>query len=284
MPRVPWRLEMVDSKEETEKVKKTDPEIEREVEKKRDVSGTIRNIFVKCWSALMRVFSSKREAMTSALIGAIVGGFFTLGGVYIAAPLQIRSASHTKAERTKVAFREFVRTNLKQFFKDYKGIRDQLSTIEEGGIESFIMSEAVHPLNGVIREGLTCLKPKEMLTVSLAIGKEGIMVQRAKNLNMLMERVRSKKLGDSKASITSELQMIKHEFLAYLKRHVEMNVLRYQALESLDADEYVYKNGKKKSHKDVLAFWQNIQSEGKPPYSVDELLTYEPHGFWESEQ
>ena len=275
---------MMDSREETKEVKQTNPDIEKGEKKKRVLSRTISNAVVRCWSAVVSPFSSKREAMKSALIGAVVSGFFTLAGVYIAAPRQIRSANHAKAEQTKVAFRELVRTHLKQFFVDYQGICAQLNTIEVGGIGSFIMPEEVHPLNEVIREGLTCLKPKEMLTISLAIGKEGIKVQRAKNLNMRMEEVRSKKLANSKASITSELQMLKLEFLAYLKRHVEMNVLMYQALASLDADEYVYKDGKKKSHGDVLAFWSKMQRKGEAPYNADELRSYEPHGYWESEQ
>jgi hypothetical protein len=57
----------------------------------------------------------------------------------------------------------------------------------------------------------------------------------------------------------------------------------YQGLGPLGVDDFVYIDGKKRRHEDVLAFWSKVREEGKAPYDANELRPYEPHGYREVE-
>jgi len=213
-----------------------------------------------------------------------ITGLFTIAGVIVGLFFEPAVLKRAKAKELKVVYREFVRLRIKQFFADFKGVCDQLTIIARGGVFSFHLAEETSPLTAMIRDNLNSLKPKEIVTVALTIGKEQQMASRRRTLNTRIEQIRQKKMADSGAPITNELQEIKDEFLAYLKRCVEYNVLLYQALEPLGVDAYLYLDGKRRSHENALSFWRSVLTERDAPYDAAELAPYEPHGYREAKQ
>lgn len=213
----------------------------------------------------------------------ITTGLFTIAGVIVGLFFEPAVQKYAKARETKALCRELIRIQMKQFFVDCKAVDHQLNMIAKNEIGRFFLSEEVYPLTAIIENNLGSLKPKQMSTFSLVLDHAHIMVLRRRALNTVGEDIRRKKTEDSNAVITSELQTIKADLIEYLKRSVEQNVLMYQAIVELGVADYVYVDGKKKSHKDVHGFWDKMRREEKPPYDPNELAPYEPHGKEETE-
>jgi len=173
-------------------------------------------------------------------------------------------------------YREYARSEIKQFFEDYENWLNVLNGASHGMLQSFSAAEELHPLAQIIKENLGSLQAKEVLTVSIVLSKEYQMASRRRGLNIRMQEIRSKKISNPSAKITYELQDMKSAIESYLKRQIEFNTLIYQGLTSLGIDDFIYSDGATKSHKEIFEFWKRINNGEKFP---DNLIPYIPWGF-----
>jgi hypothetical protein len=249
--------------------------------------GIVIGAVVTVFFVITAIFLWKREQTKEALVGAVVGGFFaiagTLLGLYLGPPIQIKSAKYARVRETKVAYREFVRAQMKRFFVDYANLRIVLVAIGRGELPGLSMAEEVHPLTEILRENLGCLESEEMLAVSLALGKEYQMASRRRVLNMRVQETIRRKISEPNATITVELQDMKSALEWYLHRHIELNALMYQGLASLGVDDFVYLDRGIKSHEEVFQFWKSIKDGLLLPDDPNDLAPYIPRGFDETE-
>ena len=91
----------------------------------------------------------------------------------------------------------------------------------------------------------------------------------------MLQEIRAKKILDSSAKITNELQDMKVAIEDYLKRQIKFNTLIYQGLTSLGVDSFIYSDGITKTHKEIFEFWNRINKGEKLP---DNLVPYIPWG------
>ena len=213
--------------------------------------------------------------MKKTLISAGVGGLIGISATLLSLYLGPSITKSIKANEIRNVYREYARLNIKSFFESYDENINILNDIPEGILQSFSSAEEVNPLTEIIKENLGFLKSKEILVVAIVLSKEYQMASRRRGLNYRMEEIRAKKILDSSAKITNELQDIKAAIESYNKWQIVHNTLIYQGLASLGVDSFIYSDGITKTHKEIFEFWNRINNGEKLP---DNLVPYIPWG------